>query len=31
MKLAVITNILAPYRVPLFDRLNRQFDTCAVL
>lgn len=31
MKLAVVTNILTPYRVPLFARLAQQLDDCTVL
>lgn len=31
MKLVVVTNILAPYRVPLFARLAQQLDDCTVL
>ena len=31
MKLAVMTNILPPYRVPLFARLAQQLDDCTVL
>ncbi len=31
MKLAVVTNILAPYRVPLFSEMARQVDDLTVL
>jgi hypothetical protein len=30
MKLAVVTNILTPYRVPLFTSLAQQLDECTV-
>ena len=30
MKLVVVTNILTPYRVPLFARLAQQLDDCTV-
>jgi len=31
MKLAIITNILTPYRVPLFQALSRGLEDCTVL
>jgi len=31
MKLAIVTNILTPYRVPLFSKLAQQLDDCTVL
>lgn len=31
MKVAIVQNILAPYRIPLFNKLNEHFEICVLL
>lgn len=31
LKVAILVNILAPYRIPIYERLGQFFDTCVLL